>query len=199
MIYPLAFPSQAPATERLVLNRRQSATASSWTYKQQVVQTAAQWALQWTWPPVTHLTAEALDAWLLSLKGQIGTFRYAPRQRYTSPIIGTTLAQPGYAYNDSIAVSGWAASAGTNLRAGQYFQIGDQLLRLTQANAFADANGFVTISFVPELRIAYSAGTAVNFVNPTGLFRLASSDGSGYTLTTDRLPDLGTLNANEAV
>ena len=199
MIYPIQFPAQSPVTERLVLNRRQSTTESPYTFKQQTVQTASQWALEWSWPPMTYATAESVSAWLLSLKGQIGTFRYFPRQRLTSGLTGRTLNLPGYAYNDAISVGGWGANAASSLRLGQFFQIGDQLLTVIGAAAFADANGLVTITFEPELRINYAAGAAVNFANPSGVFRLITSDGLGYTLTPDRLPEFGTLTAREAV
>ena len=199
MIYPLAFPSQAPATERLILNRRQSVAESTWTLRQQAVQTASQWSLDWSWPPVSFATAETISAWLLSLKGQIGSFRYAPRQRINVNITGKTLALPGYAYNDAISVKGWGANAATSLRVGQFFQLGDQLLRIVEAGAFADANGAVTISFEPELRIDYANGTAINFNTPSGVFRLSTSDGIGYTLTPDKMPEFGTITAREVV
>ncbi len=181
------------------MNRRQSVAESPWTFATQVTQTASQWVLDWTWPPMTFVRAEAISAWLLSLKGQQGTFRFAPTQRYAYNITGTTLASPGYSYQDTISVKGWAANVATNLRAGQYFQIGDQLLRILEASAFADANGAVTIVFAPELRRDFPADTAVNFTTPTGVFRLGTSDGLGYTLTPDRLPEFGTITAREAV
>ena len=198
MIYPIAFP-QVAATERLLLNRRQAVAESPWTFKTKVTQTASQWVLEWTWPPVTFERAETLSAWLLSLKGQSGTFTYAPIQRYGFGNTALTLAIPAYSYQDTISVKGWAANAGTGLRTGQFFQIGDQLLRIVEAGAFADGNGAATISFVPELRTGFVTGTALNFVTPKGVFRLGTSDGIGYTLTPDRTPDFGNIQAREAV
>ena len=199
MIYPINFPAHAPATERLVLNRRQSVGESPWTYAQQTVNTASQWVLEWTWPPVSHREAEAIAGWLMSLKGQIGSFRYQPRQSVTSGLAGRVLNLPGYAYNDTVSVGGWGANAASTLRVGQYMQIGDQLLRVIEAAAFADANGLVTISFEPELRADLAAGTAVNFANPSGIFRLGSSDSVGFTLTPDKKPVFGTITAREAI
>lgn len=199
MIYPLSFPSQAPATQKLVLNRRQSVAESPWTFKQQTVQTASQWVLEWTWPAMTFAKAEAIDGWLQGLKGQVGTFRYAPVQRYSYATTGTTLATAAFNYQDTITVKGWGANLATSLRVGQFFQIGDQLLQIIEAGAFADASGTITLTFAPELRKNFAVGTAVNFVNPVGVFRLATSDGHGFTLTPDRIPEFGTIQAREAV
>ncbi|MDG2532075.1 hypothetical protein P6144_00295 [Sphingomonas sp. HITSZ_GF] len=183
----------------MVLNRRQSGTESNFTFKQQTVQTASQWVLEWSWPPMTFAEAETTSGWILSLKGQIGTFRYHPRQRLASALSGKTLAIQGYAYNDTISVGGWSANAGSGLRIGQFFQLGDQLLRIVAAGANADAAGKVTISFEPELRLNYTSGTAVNFANPSGTFRLSTADGLGYTLTPDKMPEFGTIQAREVV
>lgn len=195
---PQSFP-RSPRTERLTLSRKQSATESNFNYNIQVVQTASQWMLEWTWPPVTHERAEALSAWLLSLKGQIGTFTYAPRQSVASALTGKTLAANAFAYNEAISVGGYAANAPSTLRPGQWFQLGNQLLRITNAGANANGSGVLTISFEPELRINYASGVGLEFVNPKGIFRLASPDGAGFTLDPDRHPDLGTLQAREVV
>lgn len=148
---------------------------------------------------MTFAHAEAMAAWLMGLKGQAGTFRYAPRQRFGYSTTNIFLATPGYIYGEAISVRGWEGNAPTGLRAGQYFQIAGQLLRIVEAPAFADGSGAATISFMPQLRTTYPAQTAVNFVNPVGVFRLATSDGFGYTLNSDKLCDFGTIEAREAV
>lgn len=199
MIYPLTTFPKSPATEKLVLNRRQSRAESPWTYSGSTVDTAAQWSLEWTWPSMSLAKAEACAGWLLSLKGQIGSFRYSPRQHVRSTLVGITLAQPGYAYNDTIRVKGWAANAATGLRVGQWLSIGTQLLRVIEAGAFADAAGATTITVSPFLRATFATGTAVEFVAPAGVFSLATPDGHGYTLTPDRSPQFGAIQAREVV
>lgn len=181
------------------MNRRQSRAESPWTFKDSVVDTAAQWALEWTWPPVSHSKAEELDAWLLSLKGQAGSFRYSPRGSRGSSLTGKTLALPGYAYNDTISVKGWGANQATSLRRGQWMTIGTQLFRITEAGAFADANGAVTITVSPFLRTTFPVDTAINFTAPFGVFKLASPDGLGFTLTPNRMCEFGSLQAREDV
>lgn len=148
---------------------------------------------------MTHAKAERIDAWLQSLKGQIGTFRFTPRQTIKYALTGLSLAIRGYAYNDTVSVKGFAPGTATGLRLGQYFTIGEQLLQIVEAGAVADANGAVTVSFEPALRANYDAGALVNFATPTGLFKLASADGVAYTLTPDRAPDFGMIQAREVI
>lgn len=155
--------------------------------------------LEWSWPAMSWNNAEFIDGWLKILNGQIGSFTFAPRQPYNFTTTGLTLATIGYNYNGTISVKGWAANAGTGLRKGQYFQIGTQLLQVTEAAAFTDANGAATISFAPELRQQYAVGTIVNFVNPVGVFGLTSSEGQSYTLTRDQACEFGPVQAREVV
>lgn len=165
----------------------------------QVVNTASMWLVEFSWPPMTLANAEILSAWLLSLKGQVGSFRYAPRQAYASSLTGRTLALPGYAYNDTISAGGWAANAPSTLRVGQFLQVSNQLLRITTANSVADASGRVTISFEPSLRVNVAQGEPVTFVSPKGLFRLAGSETPTYTLNSDKLAEFGAIQCREVV
>lgn len=165
----------------------------------QVVNTASMWLVEFSWPPMTLASAEILSAWLLSLKGQVGSFRYAPRQAFASSLTGRTLALPGYAYNDTISVAGWAANASSTLRAGQFVQVANQLLRITTANSVADASGRVTIGFEPSLRVNVAQGAPVTFVAPKGLFRLAGSETPTYTLNSDKLAEFGAIQCREVV
>jgi hypothetical protein len=173
--------------------------ASPYTLAQQTVNTAAQWQLEFTWPRMTFREAEIVRAWLDSLHGQVGTFLYRPRAAQASALTGHMLNLTGYNYNSAIEAQGWGPNADSQLRTGQHFQIGEQLLQITSAPANADANGRCTIEFVPPLRANYPAGTAINFQNPAGKFRLTTSDGIGFMLDPDRKPDFGAITAREAV
>lgn len=169
------------------------------TFAFQAVNTAAQWNLEITWSRMTQAEAQVVAAWINSLKGQVGTFRYSPRINMGVAVTGVGLAQPAYAYGDVCRMGGWAAGAETRLRVGQFFNIGDQLLQITAVAAVADANGHALVEFAPMLRKDYAAGTAVNFTNPTGIFRLTTADGLAPTLDTDRAPEFPTLQAKEAI
>lgn len=199
MIYPIAFPAKAPSVQRLTLLFRQSAMESPWSLAQQTVDTAAQWQLELAWPRMAHRDAEACAAWLSSLNGQVGTFTYSPRQSVVSTLTGRTLQTAGFAYSKTIKIAGWAAGAASQLRAGQYFQVGTQLLQVVTAPLNADGSGHCTIEFSNPLRRNFTASTPVIFVQPKGIFRLASSEGFGFSLDTDRAPEFGTIIAKEAI
>jgi hypothetical protein len=197
--YPLNFPNVPIATERFAMDRRQQALESPFTFGVKVIHTASRWMLEWSFPRVTIPKAEAIVAWGLSLNGQEGSFKYYPNQTITSGLTGRTLVTIGYGYNKAIKIGGYTASALSTIRVGQWFQVGTQLLRVTEAAAIADANGQVTISFEPALRAQFPVGTAVEFVRPFGVFRFAQATSPTYTLDADRKPDFGTIQAVEVV
>lgn len=165
----------------------------------QVVNTASQWVLEWSWPPMTHSDAMAVQAWLNSLRGMVGTFYFKPKQDKSNNLTGRTLNQPGYGYNEAVQVAGWAANAPSQLKPGQYFQIADQLHQIINVSANATAAGLVEIEFEPSLRSTRPAGTIVNFATPAGLFRLGSADGIAYTLDPNGLPQFGNISAREVI
>lgn len=197
--YPLSFPNKLAATEKLQLNLRQSAMESPHTFAFQVVNTAAQWVLEITWPRMRHADAQRIQAWINSLQGQVGTFRYSPRSSVNNALPGRTLALPAYGYATNVRVSGWPAGGLSGLSVGQYFSLGDQLLQITAAPVNADASGQCLIEFAPMLRSTFAAGTAVNLTNPSGLFRLASPESPSFTLDPDKMPSFPTLMAREAI
>jgi hypothetical protein len=197
--YPINFALQSIQSERLLIDHKQAVMSSAFTGSQQSVHNFSQWRLTWTWARMSHPEAEVVQGWLDSLQGQLGTFLYRPRQAYGSGASNKSLASPGYLYSTGILVGGFTANQPSNLRVGQFFQLGDQLLRIVAASAIADAAGQVTIEFQPMLRSTYAAGTGVNFTNPRGLFRLAGSQTPAFTLDPDRYPEFGTIEAVEAL
>lgn len=197
--YPLQFPRKAPAREKLQLNYRQAAMESPHTFAFQAVNTAAQWTLEITWGRMSHAEAQVVQAWINSLKGQVGTFRYSPRSSVNNALTGRSLSSAAYGYAENCRMSGWAAGASTGLSIGQFFSLGDQLLQITAASAIADANGQVLVEFSPMLRSTFAAGTALNFASPSGVFRLITAEGPAFTIDPDRKPEFPTLQAKEAI
>ena len=169
------------------------------TFAFQAVNTAAQWTLEVTWPRMTHQQAQVIQAWINSLKGQVGTFRYSPRSSVNRALTGVTLALAAYGYAETAKMGGWPANGATGLSVGQFFSVGDQLLQITAAPVFADANGQVLIEFEPMLRRTFNSGTSVNFTTPSGVFRLITPEGPAFTLDPDRQPEFPSLQAKEAI
>lgn len=169
------------------------------TFAFQAVNTASQWVLEVAWPRMTHPQAQVVQGWINSLQGQVGTFRYSPRSSVNNPLTGRTLTSAAYGYSTTTRLSGWAAAGASGLSVGQFFSLGSQLLQITAAPAVADANGQVLVEFVPMLRGTFTAGTAINFANPSGEFRMTSAEGPAFTLDTDKKPEFPTLMAKEAI
>jgi hypothetical protein len=197
--YPLPFPAKAAAREKLQLNNRQAAMESPHTLAIQVVNTASQWNLDFTWPRMSLARAQVLQGWLDSLQGQVGTFRYYPRGAIRSVLTGRSLTSAAYSYSTNVRLSGWASNAVSELSVGQFFQLGNQLLRITAVPAFADANGQVLVEFQPMLRANYAAGAAINLATPSGVFRLVSADTPSFDLDIDGLPTFPSVVAKEAI
>lgn len=196
--YPLQFTVKAPAREQLKIIHRQMPMESPHTYAMQVVHTASQWVLEFTWPRMKLSTAFVVQAWLDSLQGQVGTFRYSPRARAASSLTGRTLAAAAFSYGTNVRLAGWASNAASGLTVGQFFQLGEQLLRITAVPTNADANGQLLIEFQPKLRANHAASTGVNLTNPSGIFRLAVSETPSFDADTDGHPSFPTIVAKEA-
>lgn len=197
--YPLPFPAKAAAREKLQLNNRQAAMESPHTLAIQVVNTASQWNLDFTWPRMSLARAQVLQGWLDSLQGQVGTFRYYPRAATRSVLTGRSLTSTAYSYSTNVRLSGWASNATSELSVGQFFQLGNQLLRITAVPALADANGQVLVEFQPMLRANYAAGAAINLATPSGVFRLVSAETPSLDLDIDGLPTFPSVVAKEAI
>ncbi len=197
--YPLPFPAKAAAREKLQLNNRQAAMESPHTLAIQVVNTVSQWNLDFTWPRMSLARAQVLQGWLDSLQGQVGTFRYYPRAATRSVLTGRSLTSAAYSYSTNVRLSGWASNATSELSVGQFFQLGNQLLRITAVPALADANGQVLVEFQPMLRANYAAGAAINLATPSGVFRLVSAETPSFDLDIDGLPTFPSVVAKEAI
>lgn len=196
--YPLSFPPIAPATERLVLYRKQQAMSSPFSGATQVVEGFAQWRLTFLWPRMNILRARAASGWLNSLAGQRGSFLYRPAASGLPLPSRSTVGSTPHE-STAMTIGGWGAGAASFLTAGTFFSVGDQLLQITSAPLAANGSGQVTIEFQPFLRATYANGTTVNFTGPTGLFRLDSGDLGGYSIDCDYLPEFAPVAAIEVL
>ncbi|MBM6577112.1 hypothetical protein KCP91_12085 [Microvirga sp. SRT01] len=183
----------------LRISLQQAAMESPHTFAQQVVSNADHWTLEFTWPRMSHGDAEITQAWIDSLRGQLGTFLYQPRLAYGSDLTGRTLALPAYSYGSLVTMGGWAANAASSLYLGQYCQIGTRLHRVVSAPANANTSGQCTVELAPQIRSLQPAGTPINFQTPKGTFRLVSGDSVAYTLDVDRQPSFPSIQAKEAL
>lgn len=184
--YPLVAPS-APGVARATLRAANvvGASRSPFTGQQQVQRHQGQWwAADIELPPLVgdDMSAPWL-AFLLSLRGQFGTFlmgdpgKPQPRGVATGSPVVNGANQSG----EQLSVSGFTASVAGILKAGDYLQLGSggsARLHTVLADANSDGSGRVTLDIWPRLRSAPANGSAVIVRNPVGVWRLASSDTS---------------------
>ncbi len=185
--YPLAMP--ATNTIRSIELRTINAVAysrSPFTFAGQAHEYAGKmWQADITLKPMRRSDAEKWITWLMSLKGQLGTF-------YLNDPLGCTPL--GSARNsDTVTINGATTSGNTLdiqsaplsttdfLKAGDYMQIGSgtsrQLFKVLQ-DVDTDASGTATVDVWPNVRTTIADNAPVTFESAKGVFRLASNETS---------------------
>lgn len=129
------------------------------------------WSADVSLPPMHRADAERWVAWLVSLRGQFGTF-----------LLGDPLSTSPRGTATSATVSGSAGDASVSvtmtgtLLAGDYIQLGSSD-GATLHKVLQDQNGSGTLEIWPKLRTARSS-EAANLTSPQGKFRLSSNETS---------------------
>jgi hypothetical protein len=171
--YPLALPAHTGI--RSIEFRTLNAVAyerSPFTFVGQAQASAGQmWMADISLPPMQRADAEKWVAWLISLRGQLGTFYLGDPLADEPSGTSTSATITGTAGNNSVTV----AMTGT-LLAGDWFSLGSGLgKRLYKVTADRSGNG--TMDIYPSLRDD-AVGATADLTYPQGLFRLASNETS---------------------
>ncbi len=171
----ISYPLNTPTTigiESIELRARNAVAVSQspFTYKQQVVAHQGQtWEASVSIPSVRRDLAADWKAFLMALKGPVGTFLLGDPD-YVTPR-GTIEGSPtlsGTAGDSTVSIT----MTGT-LLAGDYIQLGtSSAARLHQV--LVDQDGSGDLEIWPDLRSTYSGETVI-YSNPKGIFRLAQS------------------------
>jgi len=171
---PLAFPSVGIQNIQMRLKRAVAVSESPFSYDTQTyVHQGARWECEVTLPPLTYAEARSVEAFIVGLKGQSGTFTFG-HPLHTSTATGNTNAD-ALIRAEQISLGGTS----TAVDAGTYLQLGDYLYITTTSKT----SGVGLIGIQPPLRAAVSGGTAVDFTLPKSLWRMASNDVSWSTDT----------------
>ena len=185
IIYPLSLPTTIGIAEiELRANNVVGVSQSPFTYKQQVVQHQGQrWEASVSIPPVRKDLAEAWIAFLISLKGPVGTFYLGdpnmatPRGTISAGAL-VTLASAASAGDETVALTKSGGPEKSNvLLPGDYIQIGtdsSRTLHKVLNTVDWDANGAGTADIWPHIRGTVASGTSVVHQSTTGKFRLTS-------------------------
>jgi hypothetical protein len=180
--YPVNTPTNIGiANITLMAENAVAISQSPFTFQQQVVAHPGQrWAASISLPPMKRQDAENWVAFLLSLKGQVGTFLLgdpncfdAQGSARTTP--GTPLVNGASQTGDTLIVDGLPTSVTGYLLPGDYIQLGSgstsQLYKvLTQVNS--NSSGGATLDIWPNLRSPTSDNAAVVVASTKGRFRL---------------------------
>lgn len=113
-----------------------------------------------------------LRAFLYKLNGAAHRFRFSdPSHTQRGVLTGSPLingaGQAGY----SLITDGWTISQSPIIKAGDRFEVSDQLFECT-ADANSDGSGNATISVIPEIHADPGDGSALDVSSPTGKFML---------------------------
>lgn len=161
-----------------------SISQSPFTFQQQVVAHPGQrWAASVSLPPMKRQDAEYWVAFLLSLKGQVGTFLLGDpncvnAQGSASVTPGTPMVNGASQTGGSLNLDGLPANATGYLLPGDYIQLGSagsaSLYKvLTQVDS--NASGQATIDIWPNLRSSPADNALVVVSNTKGRFRLRTN------------------------
>lgn len=180
--YPLNTPTNIGiANITLSAENAVAISQSPFTYQQQVVAHPGQrWAASISLPPMKRQDAEYWIAFLLSLKGQIGTFllgdpNCVAAQGSASTTPGTPRVNGGGQTGDTLIIDGLPINTTGYLLPGDYIQLGSGVTAylykvLTQVDS--DASGNATLDLWPNLRISPGDNGLLVVANTKGRFRL---------------------------
>lgn len=181
--FPLDFPSigiiQSAFRLRSVVSQSQSPfTGTAQVYRHQ----GEWWEGEVTFRPTTREEAAEIQAFLLNLGGQYGTFLYGDpdalahgRMGIGGPVLVNGAGQTG----NSLNVDGMLPSRSNILKRGDYFQLGtgtSARLYFCTADLESDETGAGVLQFVPRLRSSPADNTALVTVNPRCAMRLSENN-----------------------
>lgn len=139
------------------------------------------WQADITLPPMKRDDAEQWIAWLISLRGQYGTFLLNDPSATTprGSAGGTPLVNGASQTGGTINLDGCTASQTGWLKAGDYIQLGSgssSRLHKVLQDADSDASGEVSLEIWPHIRTSPVDNSAVTTSTAKGVFRLASNE-----------------------
>lgn len=190
--YPVSTPTDIGIADiQLSATNAVAVSKSPFTFATQVhAYSGEMWSASVTIPTVRKDLAEPWVAFLLSLRGQYGTFLLGDPNRTSPQGTATSATITGSLGDRSVTV----AMTGT-LKAGDYIQLGSgSSARLHKV--LVDKSGSGTLEIWPALRDDYTTASAT-LTNAKGVFRLASNStqwgigsSSAYSIQFDAMEDI---------
>lgn len=188
--YPLSLPTsigiaqiELRATNAVAISR------SPFTFSTQVhAYTGQSWQADVSLPSIRRDLAEDWVAWLISLKGQLGTFYLgdpnAVTPRGSARDTDTILVNGATSSGNTLAIDSAPVGQTGYLKAGDYIQVGTgtsrQLFKVL-ADVNTNGSGQATVDIWPDVRTSIANNAAVTVENTKGIFRLASNE-QGFSI-----------------
>ena len=205
--YPLSLPTSIGiANITLTAENAVAISQSPFTYSQQIVKHQGErWSASVSLPPMLRSDAEPWVAFLLSLKGQYGTFLLGDPncktpQGSARTTLGTPLVNGASQIGETLNIDGLPLSVSGYLKAGDYLQLGSSStakLYKVLSDVNTDSNGRAAIDLWPSIKVAPADNAVVTLSNTVGNFRLSGNvqqwqinDISSYGITFDCVESL---------
>jgi hypothetical protein len=171
--YPLSLPTHTGFSNvELRAKNAVSYSRSPFTFAGQAFAYSGQmWQADITLPPMRRSDAEQWIAWLVSLRGQLGTFLLGDKISCEPRGTATSATISGSAGDNSVTV----VMTGT-LLAGDYLQLGSSE-SATLHKVLQDQDGNGTLEIWPAIRTNQSSAAAT-LSNAQGLFMLSTNEQS---------------------
>jgi hypothetical protein len=139
------------------------------------------WQADITLPTMKRSDAEQWVSWLISLRGQLGTFLLGDFVGGTArgTPTGTPLVNGASQSGGELVIDGATPDVTGWLKAGDYIQLGSagtSRLHKVLQDVNSDGSGNVTLDIWPHLRSSPADNATVIISNPKGIFRLASNE-----------------------
>ena len=186
--YPLALPTHTGIAQiELRAINAVAYSRSPFTFSGQAHAYAGQmWQADISLPPMQRADAEQWIAWLISLRGQLGTFLIGDPSAATprglaSSLAGTPVVSGAGQTGGSLNITGASRNKTGWLLAGDYIQLGSgssSTLHKVLQNVNTDGSGNATLDLWPHIRTAPASGSTVVVSNAKGLFRLSTNEQS---------------------
>lgn len=147
----------------------------------------ARWEATYTLTPHNKSEAGVILAFLVSLDGSANSFYGFDPDRKTPQGTGngTPLVNGGSQVGSTLVTDGWANSE-TVLKAGDYFQVGNELKMITE-DITSDGSGNATLVFKPVLRSSPADNASIITTNPKCIMRLVDDNQAGWDTNLNSL------------
>lgn len=184
--YPLALPTHTGIAQiELRATNAVAYSRSPFTFSGQAYEYAGKaWQADVTLPSMKRSDADQWVAWLISLKGQLGTF-YLGDPAASTPLgsardTDTILIDgaPSIGSN-TISIDSAPASQTGYLKAGDYLQVNqgeDRQLFKVLTDTDTNGSGEATVDVWPDVRKTILNNAAVTVQNTKGIFRLVTNE-----------------------